>query len=37
MLIFFGLVGAKFASKDLNDSYRRILENNSKKDLTDKE
>jgi RsiW-degrading membrane proteinase PrsW (M82 family) len=35
MLIFFGLVGAKFASKDLNDNYRRILENKSKKDLTD--
>ena len=27
VLIFFGLVGAKFASKDLNDSYRRTLEN----------
>jgi RsiW-degrading membrane proteinase PrsW (M82 family) len=26
MMIFFGLVGAKFASKDLNDSYRRSLE-----------
>jgi len=25
ILIFFGLVGAKFASKDLNDNYRRIL------------
>lgn len=31
MMIFFGLVGAKFASKDLNDSYRRSLENKSPK------
>jgi len=31
MMIFFGLVGAKFASKDLNDSYRRSLENKSTK------
>jgi RsiW-degrading membrane proteinase PrsW (M82 family) len=31
MLIFFGLVGVMFASKDLNDSYRRSLENNSNK------
>jgi RsiW-degrading membrane proteinase PrsW (M82 family) len=28
MLIFFGLVGAKFASKDLNDNYRRKLKKN---------
>jgi RsiW-degrading membrane proteinase PrsW (M82 family) len=27
MLIFFGLVGAKFATKDLNDNYRRKLKN----------
>jgi|SaaInlV_100m_DNA_2_1039680.scaffolds.fasta_scaffold04400_7 RsiW-degrading membrane proteinase PrsW (M82 family) len=32
MMIFFGLVGAKFASKDLNDSYRRSLENKAPKD-----
>lgn len=31
IMIFFGLVGAKFASKDLNDNYRRSLENNSNK------
>ncbi len=37
LMIFFGLVGAMFAAKDLNDNYRRVLENNSKKDLTDKE
>jgi len=27
MLLFFGLVGAKFAHKDLNDSYRRSFKN----------
>jgi RsiW-degrading membrane proteinase PrsW (M82 family) len=31
MMIFFGLVGAMFAAKDLNDNYRRVLENNSNK------
>ena len=35
MLLFFGLVGAKFANKDLNDSYRRSLKNNSNKHLTE--
>jgi RsiW-degrading membrane proteinase PrsW (M82 family) len=30
MLIFFGLVGAKFASKDLNDSYRMRLKTKPK-------
>jgi RsiW-degrading membrane proteinase PrsW (M82 family) len=35
MMIFFGLVGAKFAGKDLNDHYRIDLKNKSKKPLTD--
>lgn len=37
LMIFFGLVGAMFAAKDLNDNYRRVLQNKMKKDLTDKE
>jgi RsiW-degrading membrane proteinase PrsW (M82 family) len=35
MLLFFGLVGAKFAHKDLNDSYRNSFKNNLPKHLTD--
>jgi len=36
MLIFFGLVGAKFASKDLNDSYRMRLKNTKPKKVSKK-
>ena len=35
MLLFFGLVGTKFAHKDLIDSYRRSLKNIPQKTLTD--
>jgi RsiW-degrading membrane proteinase PrsW (M82 family) len=33
MMIFFGLIGAMFASKDLNDSYKRSLKIKPKKPL----